>query len=537
MAVEHLTVEQTAAIDELFAPWDTEETPGAAVAVIRDGEIIYERGYGMSNLEHVVPITPDSVFHIASISKQFTATCLLLLEADGLLSLDDDAREYLPELPNYGTVITLRQMLHHISGLRDHWFLQKLAGWREDDLITGNDVLEIVSQQRGLNFAPGTEFLYSNSGYSLQATIVQRVTGKTLRQIAQERIFEPLGMANTHFHDDHSEIVPGRTQAYQERVAGGYRISIPVYDTVGTTSLHTTVRDFAKWDGNYVTPTVGTPELIQRLRTPGRLRHGIETAYGLGLVLGPYLGQPAFGHSGGDAGYRAYYLRLPEQKLGVVVMANLPAVKPHLRAREIVDICLGDALAPLSFPSGRQPTESELTRRAGLYRDPRSGDLLALTARDGTLALGFTEPKPLITRTPDVYLFEEDNPASILTFDENGGRVSIRDLATEEPDLRHFQKIERDSPSHADLAAFAGDYWSDELGVGWRILAGSDVITVQRHKFEDETYYPADRDSFARDDARLTFTRTSRGDIDGFFASTIWARNLRFTRINRGREW
>ena len=342
MPSPQLPEEQITAIDQIFAPWDKPDSPGASLAVIKDGKIVYERGYGAANLEHAIPITPDSIFHVASMSKQFTATCIALLAAEGALSLDDDVRRYLPEIPDYGPRITLRHMLHHTSGLRDHWSLQQLAGWREDDLITGDDVLEIVSRQKALNFPPGTEHLYCNSGYSLMATVVARLTGMSLRTFAQERIFGPLGMTRTHFHDDHNEVVPGRTQAYQQRKDGTFRISNPVFDTVGTTSLHSTVRDFARWDRNFDHPTVGDAALLDLLQTPGTLRHGTPITYALGLSVSPYRGVTVIEHSGGDAGYRSHYLRIPQHNLAVVLLANIPEVRPWARARRVVDVCLAE---------------------------------------------------------------------------------------------------------------------------------------------------------------------------------------------------
>ena len=216
-------------IDAVFAKWDNTRSPGCAVAVSRSGQIVFARGYGMSNLEHDVPITPDSIFHVASISKQFTAACVQLLALDGKLSWTDDVRRYVPELPDYGKTITLAHLVHHTSGLRDQWDLLHLADWRDDDLITEADVLTIAARQRTLNFAPGEEYLYCNTGFTLLGVVVKRVSGQSLRDFAATRIFAPLGMRDTHFHSDHTEVVRGRTSAYEPRPEGGWAISIPVF--------------------------------------------------------------------------------------------------------------------------------------------------------------------------------------------------------------------------------------------------------------------------------------------------------------------
>ena len=247
------TPAQLARVDSLFRRWDNTQSPGFAVGVSRDGRILLERGYGMA-------ITPASIFHVASISKQFTAFAVMLLAQDGKLSLNDDLRRYVPEVPDYGRRITIRHLMQHTSGLRDQWVLLRLAGWRADDLITEEDVLWAVGRQRATNFAPGEEYLYSNTGFTLLAVMVKRVSGKSLREFAEERIFRPLGMGATHFHDDHTMIVPNRTSAYQPKPNGGWRISIPVFDTYGATSLFTTARDLLLWERNFADGKAGSPD-------------------------------------------------------------------------------------------------------------------------------------------------------------------------------------------------------------------------------------------------------------------------------------
>jgi CubicO group peptidase (beta-lactamase class C family) len=274
-----------AQIDQVFAQWATTETPGMTLGIYRDGEPVYLQAYGMSNLEHGIPLSPGSIFHVASISKQFTDLCIALLAAEGRLKIDDDIRQYVPEVPGFGPTITIRHLIHHSSGLRDQWQLLNLSGWREEDLVTDDDVLYLVERQRALNFPPNTEYLYSNTGYTLLSVIVRRVSGMSLREFTQERVFTPLGMTSTHFHDDHAEIVRGRTQAYEPRIGGGYRISIPAFDVAGTTSLFTTVQDLAKWEANYLNATIGGKDLIAGMQQPGTFADGSPMNYGWGLRL------------------------------------------------------------------------------------------------------------------------------------------------------------------------------------------------------------------------------------------------------------
>ncbi|MFO7871733.1 MAG: serine hydrolase domain-containing protein, partial [Kiritimatiellia bacterium] len=371
-------------VDSIFLQMDRTTTPGCALSVMEEGRPLYFRGYGMANLEYGVPISPSSVFHVASVSKQFTTFAVSLLVAEGRVSWEDDIRTYVPEVPDFGETITLRHLANHTSGLRDQWSLLGMAGWRfEGDVITQGDVLDITSRQTALNFPVGTQYLYSNTGFTLLAVVVERVSGQTLKEFAQERIFGPLGMEGTHFHDDHNTMVPDRAYAYAPIAEGKYRISIPDFDVVGATSLHTTVEDMARWDRNFYTAEVGGPEVVEEMHRRGVLRSGDTIPYALGLVHGRYRGLSTVGHGGADAGYRSQFLRFPEQETSVAVLCNFPSSNPGRLATRVVDIVLEGALSasPLAEegaepdpdgpdPDGPDPvplTPEELERLDGFY--------------------------------------------------------------------------------------------------------------------------------------------------------------------------
>ena len=337
----------TARLDRVFDAWRDTKGPGCALGVSRNGAVVYEHGYGMANLETGTPIRASSIFHVASVSKQFTAIAVMLLARDGKLSVDDDIRKYIPEIPDYGTPITIRHLLTHTSGLRDQWELIGLSRGRfEENRITEADVLDIVLRQKALNFTPGAEYVYSNTGFTLLGVIVKRVAGKSLRDFADERVFKPLGMANTHFHDDYTMLVPGRTSAYARR-AGGWRVSIPNYDVYGATNLFTTVGDLLKWEANFDHPIIGDRTLFDQMETPGRLTNGETTRYGFGLGVDQYRGARVVEHEGGDAGYRSYVGRFPERGLAIAVLCNAATANPTLLARGVADAYLGGALAPV----------------------------------------------------------------------------------------------------------------------------------------------------------------------------------------------
>jgi CubicO group peptidase (beta-lactamase class C family) len=270
--------DRAASVDEVFKEFTVPGSPGCTVAVYQDGKTILSRAYGMANLDHDVRLTPSSIFHVASVSKQFTAAAILLLAQDGKLTLDDDIRKHVPELPDFGTKITVRHLIHHTSGLRDQWSLLGLAGWRYSrDLITDDDVLAVLTRQRELNFTPGERHLYSNSGYTLLAVIASRVSGKSFRAFTDERIFKPLDMTNTHFRDDFAEIVKHQAYGYT-RQSGTFKLSVTNFDTAGATSLLTTAEDLAKWDANFQNPVVGGAALVAAMEARGRLNDGSNIA-------------------------------------------------------------------------------------------------------------------------------------------------------------------------------------------------------------------------------------------------------------------
>ncbi len=321
-------------IDQLLALVDRPDSPGAAVAVIQDGKTIYKKGFGSAQLEYEIPITPSTIFHVASVSKQFTAFAVAMLADQGKLSLDDDVRKHIPEVPDFGKTITLRHLIHHTSGLRDQWGLLRLAGVRWDDVMTLEHILTMVRNQKELNFDPGEERAYCNTGYTLLAETVARVTGQSFREWTQANIFEPLKMNNTHFHDDHEMLVPNRAYSYYPRAEAslGFRKAVLNYANVGSTSLFTTVEDLAKWSNNFDTAHVGGPSVIKTMLESGGLnddgQEWSNPAYAFGLYLDEYRGLTAIAHSGGDAGFRSFLVRFPEQHFAVVILSNFANFEP-----------------------------------------------------------------------------------------------------------------------------------------------------------------------------------------------------------------
>ena len=517
-------------VDAVFSRWDHTDTPGCALGISQNGSTVYERGYGMAELQYALAITPQSIFHVASISKQFTAFSIALLAQEGKLSLDDNIRKYLPEIPDYGTVITVRHLMHHVSGLRDQWQLLGYAGWRfPEDLITEQDVLNIVSRQKGLNFTPQREYLYSNTGFTLLAVIVKRVSGVSLREFAQQRIFAPLDMTHTHFHDDHTMIVPGRTSAYEPRGAG-WRISIPDFDTYGATSLFTTTGDLLKWMNNLDHPTVGTLQLMADAQKSAVLSDGTSANYGYGLSIGTYRGLTAIGHGGADAGYRAQVERYPERGIAIAVLCNAGNSGPNILLRRVADAMLGASVradTTVADPTPAAVSAAALARWEGVYHDTVSHTVVRIRETGG--ALRYANGTRLIP-TSDTTLRVAGTP-NMLVLRFEGGKVTgmrqvpkgLRDLVyRREPSLVPVRDL---------LAPFVGTYYSEELDVRYRLVAHDSVLAVEFRKLNNATLAPAFRDGFlANFGATILFTRDAKQRVTGFTLNDGRVRGVRFDR-------
>lgn len=349
----------TKQIDAVFSRFDRPDSPGCVVGVYQNGAVAYTKGYGIANLEYAVPITPKTPFISGSVAKQFTAAAIALLVEQGRISLDDDVRKYIPELPNYGTTITVDQLVHHTSGLRDFWALVQVAGMRYDDGYNAGDVIRLAARQKALNFTPGSEYDYSNTGYVSLGVIVQRVTGKSLREFAAEQIFGPLGMTNTHYHDDHTMMVPGRASAYTPLPEGGYRINVWNNDIVGQGGIMTTIEDLQKWDENFYTGKVGGPGFLKRQLQQGRLTGGRTLTYAFGLTVDQYRGLPLVEHSGSSGGYRTIISRFPGAHTSVAALCNSSDANPTALSHQVADIVLGSKFtAPAA---SRQSPRSDTT--------------------------------------------------------------------------------------------------------------------------------------------------------------------------------
>ena len=514
-------------LDSVFAAVDRTDGPGCAVAVSRGGQVLASRGFGMSDLAQNLAITPRSVFHVASVSKQFTAMSLVLLAKSGAVSLDDDIRKYLPELPSYGQPVTIRHLLTHTGGIRDQWSLLMTAGWRlGDDLITEQDVLEIVARQRSLNFAPGTDWLYSNSGFSLAAIIVKRVTGKTLREFAEENLFRPLGMSQSHFHDDNGMVVPGRTHGYGYRDAA-WKETVPNYSTVGATSLFTTVIDLVQWHRHLDEGLLGGPEALRTLLTPAILTSGDTLKYALGIAHGSYRGVPTISHSGGDPGYRTQLLHFPSFKGGVSVLCNHNEANPGSLAEQTADRFFASELAPVRIP-GDSAAGGALVNAKGLYWSEQTEGIATVEVEGARLGWKTGPVSARLRRLTDSSYSVGNGPAR-LTVLPNG--VMVRS-GNGEPS--RYSRVEAWTPTAADRAALAGRYTSDEIGTTWQIRVTGDTLSLERRKFARAVLSPVFRDAYTASSGGFQLViravRDKAGRVTGVTVGSGRVRRVGFTK-------
>lgn len=522
-----------ARVDAIFQKMDSTVSPGCALSVMKDGKIIYERGYGMADLDHNVSITPVTVFHVASMSKQFTAASILLLAQQGKLSLDDPVRKYIPELPDFGTPVTIRQLIHHTSGLRDQWDLLGLSGWRYSlDLITNDDVLYVISHQKELNFPPGTKHLYSNTGYTLLGELVKRVSGKSLREFTTENIFQPLGMKNTHFRDDHAEIIKNIAYGY-EPAKDNFRLSVTNFDTVGATSLMTTVEDLALWDDNFYNPRVGGPELLKQMLERGKLNNGEQLDYASGLVVTKYRGLNIVDHGGADAGYRSDMIRFPDQLFSSACLCNLSVANPSGLNRKVADIYLEKEMAPAetAHTDDEKPvhlTPEQLAANVGTYLS-QDDEVIRIFVKGNALRVGDDngsyELKPLAPNR-----FRPPFGPFDFTFDakkEDPARLTIK-WNVEKPEV--YKAVSPFAPSEAELKPYAGAYSSEEIDPVYTLAIEHGKLVLHRLKADPDTLLPVTRELFAGSVGSVKFTRGAKGEITGFLLSTGRIRNLRFTK-------
>ncbi len=526
-------------VNQMMRFYDGEDRPGGVVGVVRDGELTFVRAYGMANLTHGIPWEPGTVSNIGSVTKQFTAMGLLLLQAEGELSLQDDIRTHIPELPDFGTPVTLRHFLNHTSGYREIYNLLPMTGFKGEDTFARGKAIRIVQRQPELQARPNTEWNYNNTGYILLSLVVERVSGQPFAEYMKERIFDPLGMHDTRVKMTQGEVIPGSAQGYVPTKTGGYRATRDLSASAGAGGIYTTVEDLSRWMRNYRDASLGGPGAVQAIATPAVLESGDSTGYGLGLGIGKMGGRTLYAHTGGDVAHRAYMGIFPELESGVIVMSNHASF----------DLGLGGRIARVFF-RGDLENEEEDEAEESVGEGGMSEERMAAVAGDWVIDVQGMSLDAEIS-TEDGRLFVEpagqsraearatsDSTATITTvqaeftfhFEADGStnRATLLQAGTE-------MAMRRADPTQAtaeQLEAYAGRYFSEEIETFYELELVDGGLVLRHLDMEPLPLRPRSGDEFSTTSIFLTtiaFQRAGNGRITGFTASNgrtkgVWFR-------------
>jgi CubicO group peptidase (beta-lactamase class C family) len=515
-------------VDAIFAAYNKAGSPGCALGVIRNGNFIYRKGYGMGSLELGVPLSSQSVFYMGSVSKQFTAASVLLAAEKGFLSLDDDVHKYIPELPDYGQPVTLREMLHHSSGFPDVLGLMAVSGRNAEDIHSANELMDLIVRQRQLNFKPGDDYQYSNTNYFLLAEVVNRATKESLAEFATANIFKPLRMAHTRFFDDRTVIVPGRVAAYRPGTGGSFLVDWSTnYENVGGGGLMSTVDDLLLWDRNFYDNTLGKGTLTAELQTRGVFNNGAQNIYALGLILGSYRGLPTVEHGGGMFGYRTNLLRFPEQHFSVVLLCNVSNADASGLTHKVADIYLEKELRPVTASS----TAEDPSAFSGKYFDRRMHYPITFTVTGKKLVL---QGEPL--NQAEASRFEDPISNGSFAFSDSKGIETVRVSYNNQVTFIGDRISDSVSVHTAALGTYAGTYKSTDLDATYTLSVEKENLTLRINRWGPATeLQPIVTDEFDANGAMtIVFQRDATLKISSltvFAGWDGWIRNEKFEKV------
>ena len=498
--------------------------PGCAAAVSLNGDVVFEKAFGLADLEHNVPNTAQTIFESGSVAKQFTAAALVLLQQDGKLSIDHSVKKYIPELPDYGAPLTIRHLLNHTAGLRDWGTVISLTGAGRGDRVMSQDLaLDVITHQRALDFKPGAEYSYSNSGYNLAAIIVERVSKQKFPAFVEERLFKPLGMKNSSWRDDYQRIVPGRAQAYSRQGNGPWRLNMPFMNVYGNGGMLTTVGDWMKWNTMLDSQALGAP-LVSALETQGVLNDGRKIAYALGLEVATYKGMKDVSHGGATAGYQTFLARYPDHKVSIGVMCNGTSPGAGGIAASITDEIFG----PFPQPARIEPakvSEDELKRFVGVWRNEK-------THFPGRFVIENGVPRwsggRLIPRGDGQFV--GGNNELKFAFDKDGKPISAESV-DDDGAVTRFVLEKEWTPTAADLASFKGDWFSEEAGARFTVAVEADKAFIKQRPATNLPMQPVYKDHFSVQGYIVWFTRDRNGKVDGMHVGASRMRDMPFVRV------
>jgi len=523
-------------VDALFKHWDTPNSPGCVLAVIKNGEFIYTRGYGMADLERGIPITEDSIFDIGSTGKQFTATVIAILANQGLFRLDNTIRQHLPEMPAYADQITIQHLIQHTSGIRDYDTLMHLRGMPSENIYAEDFLFDLIVRQKGLNFTPGSEYLYSNSGYFLLGIIAQRVTGKHITELINAYILDPLGMKNTTFNRDYRPIVKNRAMSYDTgENEGTFVNAVALSGGFGDGPILTNIKDFLLWDRNFYDNKLNNaqPDLIEQLHRTGTLNNGKSINYAFGLEVTKYKGRKVVQHAGGWAGYRTELMRFPDQHFSVVCISNLGSIEPTMLCRQVADIYLEDVF------NAQQTITNQRSKPRALSTAELEGFTGVYQGKQATFEISITDDVLYFSNGAHTYSlrplgkkkFQLEGQLASFTF--SGRQNENLKFNDDEEQTTQLKRVRRYRFTPPALSHYTGDYYNSELDIHYSIGTQNDSLQLKRNPFDKfNPLYPFTEDTFLCEIGEIRL-REKNGSIKGFTLNAWRVRNIKFRKLTR----
>jgi CubicO group peptidase (beta-lactamase class C family) len=538
--VNALSTDQGQAIDKIFAEWDKDQTPGCSLGVIKEGKLVYARGYGMANLEYDIKNDSKSVFRIGSTSKQFTAASVVLLAEKGQLSLDDSLTKFFPDFPEYAKKITVRHLLNHTSGIRDYLTLSYLKGLTDDDFYTDKDVMAWLVNQTELNFDPGEEFLYSNSGYWLLGQIVKQVAKMSMADFAMKEIFIPLEMNSTHFHNDHTQIVKNRASGYEPKDKNGFQISMTTLDMIGDGGIFTSIEDIKKWDDAYYHSKVLSKKFWEMMTLQGKLNNNEELDYASGLFIQNHKGLKTISHGGAFVGFRAEILRFPEQKLSIAIFANRADASPTSMAYKVADVFLSNQYIVDNKDEKQQQHGSNSTvdefsieQLMGTYELSPGVDFIVSVGKQKphVKQLWNNKEYDLIKLENNTYHIE-DAPEIKFSFKNLKGNFTQNVSIDQAGRITETNRKEEIDLSGIKLEDYVGDFYSKELDVTYKNYLEAGKLNSRIRNKDAVELIPSDKDLFSSQGMLIKFSRDNE-KVNGFVLDAGRVKNLNFVKRNK----
>ena len=499
--------------------------PGCAAAVSLNGDVVFEKAFGLADMEFNVPNTPQTIFESGSVAKQFTAASLVLLQLDGKLSIDDPVKKYIPELPDYGSPLTIRHLLNHTSGIRDWGTVMSLTGAGRGDRVISQDLaLDVIVHQRALDFTPGSEYSYSNSGYNLAAIIVERVSKQKFAAFLEERLFKPIGMKNSSLRDDYQRIVPGRAQAYSRQRTGPWRLDMPFMNVYGNGGMLTTVGDWMKWNAMLDSQSLGAP-LVNALETRGVLNDGRKIAYALGLTVDTYKGLKDVSHGGSTAGYQTFLARYPDNKVSIGVMCNGTSPGAGGIAANITDEIFGPYAEETTKTEPAKVSEDELRKFVGLWRNEKTHAPARFVIENGVSRWSGARLVPMGGGQ-----FAVGGNQLKFTLDKDGKPMSAETVDSDH-EVRRFILEKEWTPTPEELASFKGDWFSEEAGATLTFAVDGDKAFMKQRPAMSLPMQPLYKDHFEVQGYVVWFARDKNGKVSGMHVGAPRMRDMPFARV------